>query len=434
MKRIRWQKSVSLLLGICLTLLLALPAVSAEADSTAPLSHGVQVLAAQTDVALWMPAGNDILFSRETFARGLNLSSVKSITVRSLPKGTDGALMLGGAGVAVGQTVAAANLPYMSFCASSDAVTHASFQFSVNGGSTVYVCNLYLLNEINYTPTVSMAPELALSVSTYQGLCAHGTLSAYDPDGDEIVYEIVSYPAHGSLRLTDRAHGGYVYEPYANYAGTDRFTYVARDRYGNYSASATVSLSVNLPATSVTYADMEDSHAYAAALAMTESGVMSGTQVGSLYYFYPEQSVSRAEFLVMAMNALGMTDVPACADTGFADDAEIPPTMKGYVAAAYSLGYINGSLSAGKLCFLPNEDITRAQAAVMLSAMLGLEEGGTLPTLADDSAIPTWARGSVYALYSVGLFQADGTAFSPNAPLTRAQAAKLLAGAMAYVQ
>ena len=123
---------------------------------------------------------------------------------------------------------------------------------------------------------------------------------------------------------------------------------MVRDRYGNYSASATVNLRVTQQGTSIVYADMLDSAQYNAALALTEAGVMSGTQVGNQYFFYPEKSVSRAEFLVMAMNAAGIEALPACNTTVFADDDQIPPAMKSYVAAAYELGYVSGSLVDGE--------------------------------------------------------------------------------------
>ena len=434
MKRMRWKKGILCLLTLFLILTVGIPTALAEGASTEILSYGLQVLAAKTDVAISMPRGNDVTFSQDVFARGLNLSSVQSITVRSLPATTDGELLMGSTRVAIGQTISAANLPYLTFSASHEDVTHTSFSFTANGVPLTHLCNIYLLSESNYTPTVSMASELSLNVSTYKGLSAHGTLSAYDPDGDEVVFEIVSYPTHGSLKVINNAEGTYIYEPYAGYVGADSFTYVARDRYGNYSTAATVSLSVQLSATAVTYADMEHSSAYSAALAMTENGIMSGKQVGSLYYFYPNDGVSRAEFLVMAMNALGMTEVPACEDTGFADDADIEPTMKGYVAAAYSLGYINGSLADGELCFLPNEEITRAQAAVMLSAMMGLEDATVIPTFADASEIPAWAKDAIYSLHAVGIMQSDEGAISPTDTLTRAQAAKMLAGVMAYAR
>lgn len=433
MKKASWKCGLAALAGaLCLT---AAGVSSAAEDVEIPVvSYGLQVLSAATDMAISAPVGNEIVFSQEDFARALNLSKINYVTVKALPEVTAGELLLGSTRVAAGQTVSAENLGYMSFRAASDDLTQASFCFTVNGSATPMVCNLYFLDSVNYTPTVSMVPTLSLNVSTHKGLAAHGVMSAYDPDGDGVVFEVVSYPQNGSLRLTDRTTGSYVYTPNASYTGTDRFTYVARDKYGNYSAAATVNLKVTVSGTSVTYADMLDSEAYNAALTMTETGVMSGRQVGNQYYFDPEASVSRVEFLVMAMNAAGITEVPACDTTVFADDSEIPEAMKGYVAAAYEMKYISGSLMEGRLCFLPNEEITRAQAAVMLSNIVGLCDVPVTPTFADHSEIPVWASEAIYSLNAAGIMNSRAGYISPVAKITRAQTAQMLTAAMEYVE
>ena len=233
--------------------------------------------------------------------------------------------------------------------------------------------------------------------------------------------------------MTDRTLGTYVYTPLEGFVGSDRFSYVARDKYGNYSALETVNVSVALPGTSVTYVDMKGSEAYNAALSLTEAGIMSGTQVGNQYYFYPDIAVSRVEFLVMAMNAAGITEVPDVASTVFFDDAEIPASMKGYVAAAYEMKYISGTLSQGKLCFLPNESITRAQAAVMLSNIVGLCDVAVTPTFADGRDIPVWATEAIYSLNAAGIMNSDQGYITPTATVTRAQTAQLLSAVMKYV-
>ena len=295
------------------------------------------------------------------------------------------------------------------------------------------VCNLYLLDRGNCTPTVSVASGLSLNVSTYKGISAYGTLNAYDPDGDTMCFEIVSYPQNGTLRLTDKALGTYVYTPESGYVGSDSFTYVARDLYGSYSASATVKLSINLSGASVTYADMTDHRAYNAALALTEAGVMSGRQVGNVHFFYPEQGVSRVEFLVMAMNAVGIMDVPQCANTVFADDADIPDAMKGYVATAYELGYVGGVDVDGKLCFSPAEELTCAQAAVILDSLIKPDRTGIAPTFADVGEIPTWALDAISSLNAIGILNGENGYIQAMSVLTRADAAEMLAAAMAYV-
>lgn len=434
MKKIWLRRMLPMLACSLLLASVLVPPADADTPSGDLLSYGLQVIAASTDMAMSAPVGNEIVFSADAFARALNLASVHSVTVCSLPSVTEGELLLGSTRIAAGQTLSAANLSYMTFAASDDDVTHASFTFVANGANVPMVCNLYFLSEVNYTPTVSMAPELSLRVSTYLGLCAYGTLSAYDPDGDALVYEIVSYPQNGAVRLTDRELGNYVYRPKDGYLGKDSFSYVARDRYGNYSAAATVELNVNLSGTSVTYADMQDSREYNAALTVTEKGIMSGTQIGNRYYFYPDLEVSRLEFLVMAMHAAGITDVPGADQTVFADDADIDPSMKGYVHTAYMLGYVSGSTVGGTLRFSPNESITRAEAAVILNNILSLGDAAVTPTFADASEIPVWAEDAIYSLSSAGILRGIGGEISPKDALTRSQTAQILAAVSAYCE
>ena len=408
--------------------------VMAESEGLNEVSLGLSVLSAKTDVSFSAMVGNDIVFSADGFARGLNLSTVRYITVMSVPSVTEGELLLGSSKVVAGQTLTADQLLNMTFHPSAEERMRASFTFTANGGATAMICSLYLLDEVNYTPTVSMASSLALEVQTYKGVAAYGTLSAYDPDGDDLIFEIVSYPQNGTLTLTDTGRGAYVYKPFSSYVGPDSFTYVARDRYGNYSASATVSLTVDYSGTSITYADMKDSDAYGAALMVTEKGIMSGTQVGTQYYFYPDREVSRVEFLVMVMNAAGIKDVPTCTATSFSDDAEIPETMKGYVAMAHSLGIINGQEKDGVLCFAPNETLTRAEAAVMLQNLLDPKQAPTLSVFADHSEIPVWAADAMYSLNAVGIMTSANGYIAPEASVTRAEAAQMLKAVMAYLE
>jgi len=192
---------------------IALP-ISAEQGAPAEVSHGLSVLSAGTDVAFTSMVGNDVVFSAEGFARGLNLSSVRYITVVSVPSVTEGELLLGSSKVVAGQTLTADQLLNMTFHPAAEERMRASFTFTANGGATAIICSLYLLDTVNYTPTVSMASGLSLDVQTYKGVAAYGTLTAYDPDGDELIFEIVTYPKNGTLTLTDAGRGAYVYKPF----------------------------------------------------------------------------------------------------------------------------------------------------------------------------------------------------------------------------
>jgi hypothetical protein len=67
-----------------------------------------------------------------------------------------------------------------------------------------------------------------------------------------------------------------------------------------------------------------------------------------------------------------------------------------------------------------NADITRGEAAVIVSSILELSD--TEAVMAEDSSVPAWAATAVSALQEAGLFDASDSA----AELTRREAAELL--------
>lgn len=406
---------------------------SAATDEYAAVSPALKVIAEDSGMAMAGLIGNSIEFEADDFARALNLSSVGAIEITEAPPVSAGELRVGNTVVCSGQTVSASNLSLLSYTASSREATRATFRFKPEGCGYDIPCELYLLSKTNYAPTLEQVSDNYLDVSTHRNITLYGTLPCYDPDGDTTVIEIVSYPKEGILRLVDKHTGEYTYTPSSGYSGKDSFVYVARDIYGNYSASQKVSLSVVKPTVSVKYDDMKNSSAYNAALSMTEAGIMSGTQVGANTYFYPEGSVSRGEFVVMAMNVLGIDGVTEYADTVFADDATIPEYMRDYIGTAYELGYVKGVQTEKGLCFEANRSITRAEAAVMLSNMLDTSTPTVLPTFKDADDIPTWAATAVYSLNSMGIIGASGGSISAADTLTRADAAQILANLMNYV-
>ncbi len=396
------------------------------------VSPALSVLAEQNSMAMAGLKGNSIAFEASDFARALNLSQVSEITVTQTPAITDGELRVGSTVVASGTTITGNDLSLLTYSAKAD-ITTSSFRFRAGNAPYEMTCKLYLLDRVNHAPTLSMVPKTSLNVSTHRNITLYGTLPCYDPDGDVTKIEIVSYPSSGILILTDSTTGEYTFTPGANYSGKDSFTYVARDLYGNYSASATVSLTVEKPTTSVVYTDLASSPCYNAALTMTEAGIMSGTQIGTNTYFYPDQTVSRAEFTVMAMNAVGIREVNENVKTVFADDDEIPGYMKGYIAAAYDLGYIKGTYVDGKLCFEGDRAITRAEAAVLLGNMLNASTPTITPGFHDSADIPTWAVPSVNSLSSMGILASDNGKISPLAAVTRGDAAEILTNLMRTV-
>ncbi|MEW5762939.1 MAG: S-layer homology domain-containing protein [Bacillota bacterium] len=164
--------------------------------------------------------------------------------------------------------------------------------------------------------------------------------------------------------------------------------------------------------------------------ALGARGVLQGYPDGT---FRPERPVTRAEFVVLVVRALGWRVDPS-GRPAFGDAGAIPAWARPYVAAAQENGLVNGD---GRL-FRPQAGITRVEAASLLVRVLtrvGLlpaivpdpaQPDGELP-FRDAAALPAWARADVARAHAAGLVRGypDGR-FAPQAPVTRAEAATLL--------
>ncbi len=391
------------------------------------ISYGLDVIAYQNQMTVAGVTGNALSFSANRFACAMNLSDIDYITVTKLPELSCGSLYIGSEGVSVGQRISASALSLMTYEEAKTGVgAPASFNFTVNGSGYEMICNIHMIDKVNYSPTLTMAAGVSLNIETYRDIMVNGVLSAYDPEGDSLKYEIVKYPSHGRVVLEDASLGTYSYIPDDSYTGGDSFVYVVQDKYGNYSASAKVSVTVSAQSSTTVYNDLLEDALYSHAISMTESGLMNGIKVGDYHYFEADREVSRADFLVTAMNAIGIKNVPDAATTGFADDADISPEMKGYIALAYSKGYISGIKADGNIYFRPNEKLTLSEAAVIVSNMIGYAKAEVAPAFADADSIPSWSSKAIESLYTLGILEFPDKTVCAGESITRGDMAKLL--------
>ncbi|ULO06830.1 S-layer homology domain-containing protein [Paenibacillus sp. 19GGS1-52] len=113
------------------------------------------------------------------------------------------------------------------------------------------------------------------------------------------------------------------------------------------------------------------------------------------------------------------------ADLGFTDRAKIGTWAKQAVAQAIGAGIIHGYEDG---TFRPNAPITRAEMASMIASALKLTlETNAVTNFADDLNIPTWAKGAVAAVKKLGLIEGKGlNQFDPAGNTTRAEAITVL--------
>ena len=153
---------------------------------------------------------------------------------------------------------------------------------------------------------------------TYRGVSFGGQLAAVDPDGDTLSYEITTKPVKGSIDLDD--DGSFVYTPADGKRGKDYFGYKVVDAEGNRSQEATVIIKLVKCDSDVSYIDMVGSGSFRSAMKLAECGAFVGKCIGGEYYFEPERSLTRGEFLSLCLEATGTDLLSGVVSTGFSDD------------------------------------------------------------------------------------------------------------------
>ena len=267
----------------------------------------------------------------------------------------------------------------------------------------------------------------SFTLITYRDVAVTANFSATDPQGDPVTFRITKEPARGRIDFASEGSAAFTYVPYEGKTGKDSFTFVAEDPAGNVSAPVTVKVRIVKPRTAVTYADLTDHPAQKAAIALAERGLFVGERLGETWFFRPDAEVTRAEFLALAMDAVGHGDRPEVERTGFADDAAVAAWARPYVAGALRTGAVQGRTTgpAGAE-FAPTATITRAEAVVLLDRLLPTDP---VPCGApeDGPDAPAWARQSAVDLTEAGVLWPDEDL---SAGLTRADAATLLLRAL----
>ena len=255
---------------------------------------------------------------------------------------------------------------------------------------------------------------------TYRGVSFGGQLAAVDPDGDAVSFEITTQPKKGTIELND--DGSFVYSPAEGKRGRDYFGYKAVDANGDRSQEATVIIKL-VKNKSVSYVDMDGNASYCSAVKLAECGAFIGKQIGGEYYFEPQKTLSRGEFVAMCLNVTGTDVLRGVVSTGFVDDGSIPDWQRAYVASAVRDGVVKGKNGESGAVFDADAEISRAEAGVMLDRLLSL----TNVSVEDGGAVPTWAAQSAANLDACGIMNENCV---DSAALTHAEAADMLAAAM----
>ncbi len=393
-----------LCLGMTVNAALLSPAISVMQDDVEIIKTGVGT--------------NTVSFSREDFTSALGNTALSGIVIRHLPDPSDGVLKLGTEDICEGQFIAPDMLDALRFVPAEQGKT-AVFDFSPceTDYEKPFVCTVYMLDTLNFAPTAQPC-----AISAKESLSVYGSLSASDPDGDEITYHTASMPQNGKLSLS--ADGAFVYTANEGGSPSDSFSYYVCDQYGNRSETAVVSINTTTNASGIVYADLDRSACALPAAVLAEKGVFIGEKLGDEWIFSPNKTVTRADFLMMAMRMCDIdTSLTAADRSGFADSDTFTASQNRYISVATGMGLVIGLDTENGRCFCPNEPITSEQASTLLGRIAEYKElsfGKAVAASIDGEGVIS--DDGIAMLASVGLVMSDDR----KTELTRADVARLL--------
>jgi hypothetical protein len=130
--------------------------------------------------------------------------------------------------------------------------------------------------------------------------------------------------------------------------------------------------------------------------------------------FRPDNTITRAEFVVLANKSFGNTNTAAI---NFSD-VKVTDWFYGEIGKAMAAFYITGYEDG---TFRPEAQVSRQEAAVMVARLLKLGAAASTITFIDMAEFPAWSSGHIGAVVT----------FQPNKALSRAEAVILLDGALA---
>ena len=270
-----------------------------------------------------------------------------------------------------------------------------------------------------------------IEITTYRDIPYEAQFLATDSEGDDMTYAVANEPRKGTVTI-DGAN--FTYTPNSGVTGGDSFTYTATDSAGHVSQLATVTVKIEKTKSGVVYSDTEGSSAAAAAQSLAEAGIFTGAKLGDQYYFEPDRTVSRSEFLAMVLETAGQ-EVTEVTMTGFCDDDVIPTWAKAYAAAGVAQGIVQGKSTVDGAAFRGEEAITFNEAATVLDRVLDLGNVDLEVWYAARETVPSWAAQAVGNMEALNVLQVGsfGSQSMENA-VTRGDAAQMLTAAKTLLE
>ncbi len=348
-------------------------------------------------------------FSREDFSQ----EGLTGICITGLPDAATGTVMLGSRVLCSGDILTAEQIDQMTFVpvkTEEDQQAQVTYlPIYENRVEKATVMTISIKGKVDQAPA---AEDQA--IETYKNLANTAKLKANDPEGQALTYTVTRQPKRGTV--TVNADGSFTYTPKKNKVGTDSFVYTATDPAGNVSREATVTIRILKPSDSDKYSDTIGSDCRFEAEWLRNTGLFTGEQVGGSLCFNENRTVSRGEFIAMAVQVLGIPVEEDVTTSVYTD--EIPTWLQPYLAAALRSGMTAGLPVNDSGIFGAGENVTAQEAAVLLQNAMDLTVSvGAMDSVEENT--PDWAIAAVAAMNENGIDLGDGE-------LTRGQVAVIL--------
>ena len=188
--------------------------------------------------------------------------------------------------------------------------------------------------------------------------------------------------------------------------------------------------------TDFSYADIEDNEVKNAAEKLISLDIIKGERVGGNYYFYPETPITRAAaicYLNAAANIEQASNDNKILSV-FCDCNDLPEQLMKEANAAYTANIVTGKKTEEGLYLCPEEYITKAEFFCMLDRAMGSKTSSeTEIKYIDRASIPDYAKICVKNLINANILtNSDTSALTPNNTLTKADIAVLLSRYISY--
>lgn len=314
------------------------------------------------------------------------------------------------------------------------AISYTAFDTSLNAfsGTILITVKSTDIGTITYTtnmnkPVVFNADDFNTAFLTKSGsLLDHVTFTLPSSSVGTLYLGYLSPSSYTSkvtastnyYRLYSPQLSNITFVPYSGYTGTVTLQYTAYSTTGSPYYGKIV-----INQTSVPFSDM-GAHEWAkeAVSFLYRNGVISDNANEK---YYPGVDMTRADFIVMIVNAFNITG-------GWDNFPDVPATSEYYdaISAAKALDIVRGSSDGN---FYPQSGLTRQDGMVIIVRALeavGLPLSGDASVLAgfpDKSAVSDYAVESVAALVRTGFVQGNAAGYLiPKSMLSRAETAVIL--------